>query len=116
MDNGCWALQEANRQVTVMEIVSRCREIDDLDLAGVVDDLDSLRCSQPGRSLFRILEARSLIDAVPDDAETTPARDAVRDMAREHADVAKSAARFNQRETNRNPFDDLRRLKCRRTS
>ena len=100
MDNSCWALQEAIRIVTVLDIVAHCQEIDDIDLAGVVDDLDRRDNLDPTSLYLEILESRSLIDAMlDDDTSFAPARDAVRDIAREHADAAQSAARRNQRNT-----------------
>lgn len=98
MDNGCWALDEAIRQVTILEIVDRCKEIDDIDLAGVVDDLNRRADFDPANLYFEILESRSLIDAMLDDDTSFAARDAVRDMARD-TDAARSAARLNQRDT-----------------
>ena len=61
MDSPSWALQEAIRIVTVLDIVAHCREIDDIDLAGVVEDLDRRDDLDPVDLYLEVLEARSLI-------------------------------------------------------
>ena len=96
MDSPSWALQEAVRQVTALEVFSRSELLSDLDRAVVMNDLELRRDLDPVALYIEMCETQFLLDAVLDDDETNAARDAARDMARDHADVAQSAARLQR--------------------
>ena len=102
MDEPSWALAAATRQVTILEVMARVSESPDFDVydvAGVIADFLERDEIDPAAVIVNYLEMKAVLDAVLDDDDCAAARDAVRDIARELADAARSAAHLNQRET-----------------